>query len=222
MPMKKDSTTQKGGRTLYQLWGCDTFSNEIYNCGAYRHRSSAYRAKRNHEEEVSTTQEDLRDTYWIVPITEEGYIIQQKERRHEIEAKAQLKATNQAFVNENSEYISKKCHDLVLGCEFDNVIQKTVRTKNDNIEKELIEIPGNLMIGSIFIYISKDKGKGKYKYYFAIRTKDIPNTTRDGVTLIYLCSGTIEDFKLQVNECISPEWIRSTLNRVIEKNIYET
>lgn len=78
------------------------------------------------------------------------------------------------------------------------------------------------MIDSIFIYISKDKGKGNYKYYFAIRTKDIPNTTRDGVTLIYLCSGTIEDFKSQVKECISPEWIRSALNRVIEKNIYET
>lgn len=133
--MKKDSTIKKGGRTLYQLWGCDTFSNDIYNCGVYRHRSSAYRAKRNHEEEVSKTQEDLRDTYWIVPITEEGYITQQIERKHKIEAKAQLKATNQAFVNENSEYISKKCHDLVLGCEFANFIQKTVRTKNDNIEK---------------------------------------------------------------------------------------
>ena len=57
--MKKDSTIKKGGRTLYQLWGCDTFSNDIYNCGVYRHRSSAYRAKRNHEEEVSKTQEDL-------------------------------------------------------------------------------------------------------------------------------------------------------------------
>ena len=50
----------------YELWGNDTFSNETYQCGVYRHYSSARRAMKRHIAETLETQSDgLRDTFWI-------------------------------------------------------------------------------------------------------------------------------------------------------------
>lgn len=158
--MKKDSTIQKGVRTLFQLWGCDTFSNEVYNCGVYKHRSSAYRTKRKHEEDVAKAQSiDLRDSFWIVPITESGYISQRKERQHEIEMKSELRDTNQAFIRENANAISNGLLLIAEDTEYEMRIKKKIRTRKDYEEKNLISVPEDLMIESIFIQITKDEGK---------------------------------------------------------------
>lgn len=221
--MKKDSTIQKGERTLFQLWGCDTFSNEVYNCGVYKHRSSAYRAKRKHEEDVAKTQSiDLRDSFWIVPITESGYISQRKERQHEIEMKSELRDTNQAFIRENANVISNGLLSIAEDTEYEMLIKMKIRTRKDYEERNLISVPEDLMIESIFIQITKDEGKDNFKFYFGIKTKEVPYAAGNGTTLIYICSGSFDDFKVQLKRCVSPNWISSVLNRIIEKNIYET
>lgn len=59
----------------YELWGNDTFSNETYPCGVYKHYSSARRAmKRQVANCLKTQSEGLRNTFWITRTTiEEHY-----------------------------------------------------------------------------------------------------------------------------------------------------
>ena len=50
----------------YELWGNDTYSNETFLCGVYKHYSSARRAMKKHELDCQEYQgEGLRDTFWI-------------------------------------------------------------------------------------------------------------------------------------------------------------
>lgn len=50
----------------YELWGNDTYSNETYLCGVYKHYSSARRAMKKQELSCMEYQsEGLRDTFWI-------------------------------------------------------------------------------------------------------------------------------------------------------------
>ena len=50
----------------YELWGNDTYSNETFLCGVYKHYSSARRAMKRAEIRCAEYQsEGLRDTYWI-------------------------------------------------------------------------------------------------------------------------------------------------------------
>lgn len=59
----------------YELWGNDTYSNETYPCGVYKHYSSARRAMKRHvADSLKTQSEGLRDTFWITRTTiEEHY-----------------------------------------------------------------------------------------------------------------------------------------------------
>lgn len=50
----------------YELWGNDTYSNETYLCGVYKHYSSAKRAMKKQEQDCLESQSGgLRDTFWI-------------------------------------------------------------------------------------------------------------------------------------------------------------
>ena len=54
----------------YELCENDTFSNETYQCGVYKHYSSARRAMKRHVADNANTQsEGLRDTDWITRTT---------------------------------------------------------------------------------------------------------------------------------------------------------
>lgn len=222
--MKKNVSVKKEDRTLYQLWGCDSFSNEVYNCGVYRHRSSAYRAKHKHElEEAKNQDSELRDTFTIVPITESGYIMQRKQRQQEIEIKSDLRKVNQAFVNEQAHTISSNLQSLSTDADFEKELQAAVKNRCLIEEKKLVAVPTDLLIESIFVEVTREEGNNScFSFYFGIRTKDLPYTSRCGATRCFLCSGTIIDFREQVAKSVSPEWVRTVLNRIIEKNIYET
>ena len=220
--MKIDITYQERDRTLYQLWGCDSFTNDVYYCGIYRHRTSAYRAKRKLEQIASKEGVDLRDTFWIVPVTESGFMSQKKNRKQEMEAKNDLKKVNQTFVNRYAAIISNNLQRLTSDKELEAMLRKRIRTKNDYDKQKLLEIPEDLMIESIYVFIKKHEGKYQYSFYLGISTKDVPFASKSGTTHCYLCSGDFETFRKQVKESASPEWVRTVLNRIVEKNIYET
>ena len=69
----------------YELWGNDTFSNETYLCGTYRHYSSAWRAMKKARLRSEQTQgEGLRDTFWIVRREVEGQAAENESRQERI------------------------------------------------------------------------------------------------------------------------------------------
>ena len=70
----------------FELWGNDTFSNETYPCGVYRHCSSARRAMKRHVANCLKTQsEGLRDTFWITRTTMEEHYAAARIRNSNIE-----------------------------------------------------------------------------------------------------------------------------------------
>ena len=70
----------------YELWGNDTFSNETYPCGVYKHYSSARRAMKRHVANCLKTQsEGLRDTFWITRTTMEEHYAAARIRNSRIE-----------------------------------------------------------------------------------------------------------------------------------------
>ena len=58
----------------YELWRNDTYSNETYLCGVYKHYSSARRAMKKQMQSCHEYQsEGLRDTFWISKTTVEEH-----------------------------------------------------------------------------------------------------------------------------------------------------
>lgn len=65
----------------YEVWGWDTFAGEDYFCGRYTTRQAAENERRKKEKDVAKTQdEEIRDTYSIVEITDEGIAAREKEQ----------------------------------------------------------------------------------------------------------------------------------------------
>lgn len=63
---------KKQNKINYEVWGLDTFAHEYYPCGTFTTRSEAERVRDKHRQDVMLTQcESLRDSYWIVEITDE-------------------------------------------------------------------------------------------------------------------------------------------------------
>ena len=85
----------------FQLWGEDKFSGESYFCNAYRHRSSANRAKRKLEEQArSSDPNKLVDSYWIIPMTlAEHYEWMAKRHRH-LDKAIDLMIKHKAILND--------------------------------------------------------------------------------------------------------------------------
>ena len=76
----------------YEVWGQDTFAGEDYFCGRYLTRQEAVEALLQKEKEVEKTQdEEIRDTYSIIVITENEIEEREKEQnRINIEKAAEV------------------------------------------------------------------------------------------------------------------------------------
>ena len=95
----------------YEQWGNDTYSNETYLCGVYKHYSSAKRAMKKQEQECLESQsEGLRDTFWINKTNTEEHDEQADKRsRHISSIHRRLKADkNLVLAHLNDIYVFAK------------------------------------------------------------------------------------------------------------------
>lgn len=95
----------------YELWGNDTYSNETYLCGVYKHYSSARRAMKKQVQSCHECQsEGLRDTFWISKTTTEDHDAERNSRREYIHSIHQRlkKDKNLVLTHINNIYVFAK------------------------------------------------------------------------------------------------------------------
>lgn len=212
-------TTSNQERLVYVLWGHDTFSGESYICGVYRHRSSANRAMRKHEEDVKGQDPDLRDRFGVSVYTESYYLKMQMDEQKKIDAKSEIRTKNQAFVTNNASAILQKLNELAADKEFESYIKDNMGKSIDYDERPLVEVPDDMYIESIFLR-TVERGINEYSFSLGIRTRDVPYADSDEM-LLYLKRGTFDDFRRKVREYYTTEYICEALQKSIEKAIYD-
>lgn len=217
--MNKKTTSDNKERLVYVLYGYDTFSSESYTCGVYRHRSSANRAMRKHEEEVKGQDPDLRDTFGVSVYTESYYQSMQMEEQKKIDAKSEIRTKNQAFVTNNASAILQKLNELAEDKEFESYIKDNMGKTIDYDERALVEVPDDMYIESIFLY-TKMSGRNEYSFCLGIRMRDIPYAESNEI-LYSITFGPFDDFRKEVRECYTTEHICEALHRSIVKAIYD-
>lgn len=211
------TTTSNKERLVYVLWGYDTFSSESYTCGVYRHRSSANRAMRKRKEEVKDQDPSVRDMFGICVYTETEFLEMQMLEQKEIDAKYEIKVKNQAFVTNNASAILQKLNELAADKEFESYIKDNKSIDYD--ERPLVEVPDDMYIESIFLR-TEERGINEYSFYLGIRTRDIPYADSEEI-LFYIERGTFDDFRKDVTEYCTTEYICEALHKSIEKAIYD-
>lgn len=212
-------TTGDKERLVYVLYGYDTFSSESYTCGVYRHRSSANRAMRKRKEEVEDQDPCVRDTFSISVYTESCYRNMQIEKQKEIDAKYEIKVKNQAFVTSNAPAILQKLNELAADKEFGSYIKENMGKSIDYDERSLVDVPDDMYIESIFLQTNKNE-RNEYSFWLGIRMRDIPYADSEEMQL-YIKSGTFDDFRNEVTENYTTEYICEALQKSIEKAIYD-
>lgn len=217
--MDRKTTSDNKEPLVYVLWGYDTFSSETYTCGVYRHRSSANRAMRKREEEEKDQDLSVRDTFGISVYTEANYLEMQEQELKEIDAKYEIKVKNQAFVTNNAHIILQKLKELATDKGFESYIKENMGKTIDYDERPLVEVPDDMYIESIFLRTA-ERGINEYTFLLGIRTRDIPYADSEEMQL-YIKSGTFDDFRNEVTENYTTEYICEALQKSIEKAIYD-
>lgn len=217
--MSKQTTTSNKERLVYVLWGHDTFSGESYTCGVYRHRSSANRAMRKRKEEAEDQDPSVRDMFGINVYTEADYLEMQMQEQKEIDAKYEIKVKSQTFVTNNAPAILQKLQELAADKEFESYIKVNLGKTIDYDERPLVEVPDDMYIESIFLQTNINE-RNEYSFYLGISTRDIPYADSEEM-LLYIKRGTFDDFRKEVREYYTTEYICEALHKSIVKAIYD-
>lgn len=152
----------------YELWGNDTFSNETYLCGVYKHYSSARRAMKRHQLDCMKTQGDgLRDTFWIEDKTVDEHVAH-GDRRKECVASVHERADS------DMELVLKNISSIYL---FARDTVHSLGVYEYSLPEEFKESD----IESVSFIMRRESGS-KAKYELAIYVKFCPLGEYFGVT----------------------------------------
>ena len=191
----------------YELWGNDTFSNETYLCGVYKHYSSARRAMKRHIAGTLDTQsEGLRDTFWITKTTVEEHNAAINTQRKIIDAIHQHIEHDKEMVETilpNLECFMKQCTKSVGIYEF---------PLPDSLKDTCIK--------SIKVIFEKAyKCRVKYSFKVSVTLED--HQRYSGTVTVCYAYGRLEDV---VSEILGDEYVESLrefIGRRILKHYWE-
>ena len=141
----------------YELWGNDTFSNETYLCGTYRHYSSAWRAMKKLQLDCKETQgEGLSDTFWI--------------ERKELERHVEERCRRQEFIDSIHEKMNSDMESVMKHIAAIYLFAKDLVDDIGAYECPLADVLGESDLESIRFIMRRQYGS-RSKYELALYVK---------------------------------------------------
>jgi hypothetical protein len=188
----------------YELGGNDTFSNETYQCGVYRHYSSARRAMKRHIAETLEAQSDgLRDTFWITKTTVE-------EHNAALNAKWERIDAAHKHIQQDKEFVETILPDL------ENFMKQCTKSVGA-YEFPLPDASKETCIRNIKVIFEKAyKCRVRYSYKIAITFEDHQGFL--GTVTVSYAYGRLEDVVTEISENNHIESLREFIGRRIQKH----
>ena len=169
----------------YELWGNDTYSNETYLCGVYKHYSSAKRAmKRLQSDCLEYQSEGLRDSFWINKSSYEEHEEERDTRNKYIQSIHQRlnRDKNLVLANINDIYVFAKENIDAMG-------EYLYRLSDDFVDSNILEIR--------FSVRRKYRSRTKFEFMVGIKCRDVFDCT--GITT-YMEQGTLDEIYDAINK----------------------
>jgi len=162
----------------YELWGNDTYSNETYLCGVYKHYSSAKRAMKKQEQECLESQsEGLRDTFWINKTSTEEHDEQADRRRKHI-------SSIHGRLNADKNLVLAHLNDIYV------FAKENVNEPGEYLYPLTDEFEASNILEIRFSVRRKYRSKTKFEFMLGLRYSDYYEC--GGITS-YMEQGTIEE-----------------------------
>jgi len=204
--------TDQADKVCYELWGEDTFSNETYFVGLYATNSSANRAKRKHEEDAESSQDEgLRDTFWITRTTVAEHLKILKEKDEYRQRTWDMIDTHKAIIDEVWDDFRKlaQSHGGEAG-------EHSLSFLTSHPDCEFTEIT----IVNRREYERKRKGADKYWMYVGIYFKNNWTAARLSGSEQNMRCGTLETLGRYAHEEMFLEICHESFYKAIEKYFY--
>ena len=169
----------------YELWGNDTYSNETYLCGVYKHYSSARRAmKRLLSDCLEYQSEGLRDSFWINKSSYEEHEEERDTRSKYIQSIHQRlnRDKNLVLAHINNIYVFAKEN-------IDAVGEYLYPLYDDFVDSNILEIR--------FSVRRKYRSRTKFEFMLGIKCRDVYDCT--GMTS-YMEQGTLDEIYDAINK----------------------
>lgn len=214
--MNNKNTQAEQGKLLYQLCCEDDFSNETIVCRTYRHRSSAYRAKKRAEKTVSDC------NFWVQSITVEEYnkelinVCLREMNQKEIEEKCH------GFIDLHIVEITTQLYTIVYDESLEKSIKRKLWSGQNEVRKEILNVTDDLPIESIYFSVMPAFRRGRYEFSIGVKTKEheyveTPGCIQCNISL----SDTCTTFRAKISDIASIDTVAKSLKALISRQIYK-
>lgn len=214
--MKNKNTQTEQERLLYQLCCEDEFSNETIVCATYRHKSSAYRAKRRAEQQSSDC------ILWVKPITVADYNMEMVHKYLRESHQMEIEEQGHEFIDNHIAEICSGLYTIVN----DDCLEKSIKRKlwsgQNEVRTEILKVTEDLPIESIYFSVMSAFRHGRYEFSVGVKTRENEYIETSGCIQVNISlSDTFVTLRAKISDIASVDTVAKSLKALISRQIYK-